>query len=183
MIKDTIVQFVCFLTNLDPDEFSPVWERYGDQLKSKKAEPVLLQQVSLNKNKFRYVSVHEWPERDFNFTFINEKPSKYFTENKVRILQAGGYKPIQIEKRKSAGINYNRILAFISHNESGISFYQQLPLYSSLNIYQAFYESCIYGYILDFYVPEINSNELLHQLNQRAGLETGIYTECLVPQN
>ncbi len=183
MIKDTIVQFVCFLTNLELDEFSPEWERYGDQLKDKKAEPVLLQQVSVNKNKFRYVSAHVWPERDFHFTFINERPSKYFPENKVRILQAGGYKPIQIEKRKSTFNADNRILAFISHNETDITFYQQLPLYSSLNIFQAYYESCTYGFILEFFVPEINVMDLLQELKKRDGLETGIFRECLVPQD
>lgn len=183
MIKDTIVQFVCFLTNLELDEFAPEWERYGDQLKNKKAEPVLLQQVTEAKNKFRFVSAHVWPERDFHFTFINERPSKYFPENKVRILQAGGYKPIRIEKRRSAANADNRILAFISHNETDIAFYQQLSLYSSLNIYQAFYESCTYGYVLDFFVSDMNMNELLHQLNLRTGLETGIYRECLIPQD
>ncbi len=183
MIKDTIVQFVCFLTNLELDEFSPEWERYGDQLKSKKAEPILLQQVSVKKNKFRYVSAHIWPERDFHFTFINERPSKYFPENKVRILQAGGYKPLQNIKRKSASNSDCRIIAFVSHNETDIDFYMQLPFFNNLNIFEAFYESCTYGYVIDFFVPEINANELLHLLNQRSGLETGIYKECLVPQD
>lgn len=183
MTKDTIVQFVCFLTNLEPDEFYPEWERYGDQLKSKKSEPVLLQQVPAYKNKFRYVSAHVLPERDFHFTFINERPSKYFPENKVRILQAGGYKSLQIKKRKPVSNTDTRILAFISHNETDMDFYQHLPFYNSLNVYQAFYESCTYGFILEFFVPEVNAMDLLQQLKKRDGLETGIFSECLVPQD
>ena len=180
MIKDTIVQFVCFITNLELDEFTPEWEKYAERLMNKKAEPALLQLVTEAKNKFRYISQHEWPERDFNFSFINDRPSKYFPENKVRIVQAGGYIPVQV-KRKRPGENADiKLVALVSHNENDINFYKQLPFYTNLNIHQAYYESCSYGYVLEFFVPEMNADELLIQLNQRPGVEAGMYRECLV---
>ncbi len=181
MIKDTIVQYVCFLTNLELDEFTPEWERYAQKLINKNAAPVLFHQVTESKNKFRYISQHEWPERDFHFTFVNEKPSRYFPENKVRIIQAGGYKPMQHKRSSTLENDDIKLVAFISHNETDIGFYQQLPFYSNLNIHQAYYESSTYGYVLEYFVSELHADELLQQVNLRPGVEAAIYRECLVP--
>ena len=73
MKKDTIVQFVCFVTNLDLEEFAPNWERYAKRFISKNADAVLQEQVVQSKTKYRYVSKHEWSQRDFQFSFMNEK--------------------------------------------------------------------------------------------------------------
>lgn len=181
MIKDKITQFVCFITNLELDEFSPEWDRYAQKLMNKKAESALLQLVIESKNKYRYISKHEWPERDFNFSFINERPSKYFPENKVKIVQAGGYIPMLVMKKHSTGNFDVKLVAMVSHNETDIEFFKQLPFYSKLIIHQAYYESCSFGYVLEFFVPEMNADELLFQLNQRPGVEVGMYRECLVP--
>lgn len=79
------------------------------------------------------------------------------------------------------------LIALISHNENEISFYSQLPFYHRLNIHQAFYESCQYGYILKFMVPESDADELLRHLQQKSGVESGIqsmpdpaYMACLL---
>ena len=37
MKKDTIIQFVCFVTALGPDEFAPQWEKFSKRLKVSKA--------------------------------------------------------------------------------------------------------------------------------------------------
>ena len=181
MIKDKIVQYVCFITSLELDEFVPEWDRYAQKLMVKKAEPALLQKVNETKSKFRYISQHEWPERDFNFSFINERPSKYFPENKVRIVQAGGYIPLQVKRKSLGESNEIKLVALLSHFENDLDFYKQLSSYSNLNIYQAYYESCSYGYVLEFFVSEMHADELLLQLNQRPGVEAGMYRECLVP--
>ncbi len=181
MIKDTIVQFVCFVTNLKLDEFAPKWERYAEKLIHKKSEPVLQQHAAETKTKFRYVSQHEWPDRDFHFIFTNEKRSEHFPEHNVRVLQAGGYIPLHLKKRNSEKDGDIKLIAFISHDENDLDFYRQLPLYRHLNIHQAYYESCTYGYVLEFFVPEDAADELLLQLKQRSGVEAGIYKECLVP--
>jgi len=181
MIKDTIVQFVCFVTNLELDEFAPEWDRYAQRLMNKKSEPALSKQVSETKNKYRYISKHEWPERDFNFNFSNDRPSKYFPENKVKILQAGGYIPLQSKKRSLVDDNDTRLIVLLGHNETDIDFYKKLVSPQNLNIHQAYYESCSYGYVLEYFVSEMNAAELLQQLSHRPGVEAGIYKECLVP--
>lgn len=181
MIKDTIVQFVCFVTNLELDEFAPKWEEYAKKLISKKQEQNLQQQVTETKNKYRYLSQHVWPDRDFQFTFMNERKSEHFPEHNVRVVQIGGYILQQQKKRILEDDGDSKLIAFISHNENDIDFYRQLPLYRRLNIYQAFYESCTYGYVLEFFAPEKDAEELLLQLKQRPGVEAGIYKECLVP--
>jgi hypothetical protein len=180
VLKDTSVQFVCFITKLDLDEFEPEWERYSDKLMNKKVKPTLLQNTTERKNKYRFISKHEWPERDFHFSFINNRPSNYFPENKVKIVQAGGYIPIQMNKNLSGENDDLKLIAFINHNETDIEYYRRLPFFNNLNIFQAFYESCSYGYVLEFTVPEKNVDDLLIQLSQRHTVETGIYSECIV---
>ncbi len=181
MIKDAIVQYVCFVTNLGVEEFTPKWEQYAKRLMNKKHDPSLLQQVTDSKNKFKYISQHEWPDRDFNFTFMNERKSEHFPEHNVRVVQIGGYTSQQSNKRSLPEDGDSTVIAFISHQETDIDFYRRLPLYRHLNINQAFYESCTYGYVLEFFSTEKDSEELLLLLKQRPGVETGIYKECLVP--
>ena len=181
MKKDKIFQFVGFITNLGPDEFAPKWEQYAKRLMMKKAEPALLQQVSGTKSKFRYISQHEWPDQDFQFSFMDERRSEHFPEHNVKVVQTGGYIPLSFERRHPEEENDVKLIAFIGHNETDIEFYRRLPLYHHLNIYQAFYESCSHGYVMEFIVPEKNADELLLQLKQRSNTETGVYRDCFVP--
>lgn len=180
MKKDTIVQFVCFITNLQLDEFAPLWERYAKKLAPKKTEPALQQRTAEARNKFRYISQHEWPERDFHFTFMNERRSEHFPEHNVKVIQVGGYQPLQIKRRYPEEDGEVKLIVFTGHDENDIDFYRGLT-YNHLNIYQAFYESCTYGYVMEFFVAETQAEEISRQLKQRHGVETGIYKECLVP--
>ncbi|MEO7982585.1 MAG: hypothetical protein ABI688_00760 [Bacteroidota bacterium] len=181
MTKDTIIQFVCFITNLELDAFIAKWEPYAKKLLHKKEEPNLQQLVTASKNKFRYISQHEWPDRDFTFTFMNERKSEHFPEHNVRVVQIGGYVSHVSNKKHTEMEDEHRLIAFIGHNENDLDFFRQLPLYRHLLIHQAFYESCMYGYVLEFFVPEKDAGELLLQLKQRPGVEAGIYKDCLVP--
>jgi hypothetical protein len=180
MKKDTIVQFVGFITNLQPDVFIPEWERYAKRLMNKKTEPSLQQQGIETKNKFRYISQHEWADQDFQFSFMNERRSEHFPEHNVKVVHAGGYISLQPAKKNMEADSDIKVIAFISHNENDIDSYRQLP-HHYMNIHQAFYESCSYGYVIEFFVSETDVDELLLQLKQRYGVETGIYKECLVP--
>jgi hypothetical protein len=183
MKNDKIIQFVAFITNLELDVFAPKWEHYAKRLMSGKTEPVLLQIVSGTKNRFRFISQHEWPDRDFQFSFMDERKSEHFPEHNVKVVQTGGYIPLRPEKRHVEEDGDVKLLAFISHNENDIEFYRNLSLFHHLNIYQAFYESCSYAYVLEFFVSEKNADQLMVQLKQRTSVnETGIYKECLLPQ-
>jgi hypothetical protein len=181
MKKDTIFQFVCFITNLGVEEFAPKWEHYAKRLQLKKTEPSLQQQVPGTKSRFRYISHHEWPDQDFQFSFMDERRSEHFPEHNVKVVQTGGYIPLYVEKRQPEEDNDVKLIAFISHNETDIEFYRRLPHYHRLHIYQAFYESCSFGYVMEISISEKDADDLILQLKQRPGVETGIYRECLVP--
>jgi hypothetical protein len=180
MKKDTIIQFVCFITNLRPDEFVPAWESYARRLMNKKTEPVL-QQLTASKNKFRYISYHEWPGNDFHFSFMLGRNSEHFREQNVKVVQAGGYSLLQSEGKRKRTDNDTRLIVFISPNETDMEFYRLLPFYHHLTIYQAYYESCVYSYIMEFFVAKHDAEALEQLLQQRPGVETGISRECLVP--
>ena len=181
MKKESIVQFVCFVTNLELDEFAPKWDHYSKRSKNSETEPVLYQKEALAKNKFRYISQQECPDFDFSYVDKNDRRSEHFPEQSVRIIQAGGYLPQKQKGRHAQKDGDIKVMALISHDENDIDFYGRLPSYHNLNIYQAYYESCLYGYVLEFFVPETDADELLRQLKQRHGVEAGIYKECLVP--
>jgi hypothetical protein len=181
MKKDTIFQFVGFITNLGLDEFAPKWEHYAKRLKLKNSEPSLQQQIAGTKSRFRYISHHEWPDQDFQFSFMDERRSEHFPEHNVKVVHTGGYIPLHFEKRDIEEDGDIKVIAFISHNETDIEFYRKLPLYHRLNIYQAFYESCSFGYVMEILIAEKDADNMLLQLKQRPGVEAGIYRECLVP--
>ena len=96
MKKTTIVQFVCFVTNLEADDFAPKWERYAKKLIDYSAETTILQQVE-TKGKYRYLSQHDWQDRDLHFSFMNDRKSEHFPEHNVKVVQIGGYTLLQTE--------------------------------------------------------------------------------------
>ena len=140
-----------------------------------------MQQLIISPGKTRYLSQHTSPEHDFRFNFMKERRSEHFAEHNVRVIQLGGYLPLQFKKRNHLNDDDAKLVAFASHDETDIGFYQQLPLYHHLNIYQAYYESCTYGHIMEFFVPVTDAGELEHLIKKRPGIETGISKECLVP--
>jgi hypothetical protein len=180
MIKATVIQFVCFATKLGPDQFIPEWDLFAKKLKYKKQEPVLLELASEVKNKYRYISQHECPGADFHFSFMTESRSDHFKEHRVQVVQAGGYMPLPSGKKYREEDGDVKLVAFLGHKENDIDFYRELPLFRHLDIYQAYYESCTYGHILEFYIADANAEELLRQLYQRPGVDAAIYKECAV---
>jgi hypothetical protein len=180
MKKNTLVQFVCFATSLELDDFVPRWEHYAKKLAPKKSATFLHQLASGFRGKYHYVSLHEWPDSDTRFSFTNEKRSLLFPESNVRTVQAGGYQLVDIHKKNTTDETDTKLIAFISHEENDINFYTNLPQYNSLHLYQAYYENCAYGYIAVFYVNIADRDQLLLLLKQRVGAETAVYEDCLL---
>jgi hypothetical protein len=180
MKKDSIVHFVCFVTDLNFEEFHVKWEQYARKFVTAK-EVMILQQSGETKSRYKYVSKHVSQNEDFKFTFMKGRLSEHFPEQKVKVVEAGGYKPVQIECEQNDEPGDVRVLAFTSHNETDTSFFSELSMYQHLNIYQAYYESCTYGYILEFFVSATNAPDLLLQLKARPGIEVATYQERLVP--
>lgn len=179
MKKDTIVQFVCFETPVDTDEFILQWEPYN-KLVSREQE-VTLQQESAKKGRFRYVSQHRCHADDFQFVFKKGRRSAHSPEVEIRVREAGGYTPIQVECSHDSDTDESKILVFISTAEADLEGFRQLPDYHYLNIYQAYYESCTYSYILEFYIENNHAARLMELVKmQNRTAETGMYKECLV---
>lgn len=174
MKEETIVQFVCFITDLETEEFGTEWKGYTETLKATKTKTILYRQTA-GENIYRYVSKFEWPESDFQFTFMKERKSGRFSESKVRALQMGGYITIEQHENYAARSTDTTIIAFIHHNETDISYYKQLPSYSQLNIHQAYYENCNYGHVLEFIVPAKDTDALLLSLEKRPGVHVAVY--------
>lgn len=181
MKKDTLVQFVCFETALEPDVFVPQWERFAKESGNKKPEAIILQQA-MSKTRYKYVSEHIWPQDDFQFVFMKGRHSEHFPESRVKVVQAGGYTALQTGQKKHTDENAIKIMVFTNNAQIDISSLASLQTYRSVDVYQAYYESSLYAYILEYFVQEIHAADLLQQLKtQVPGAEIALYRECLVP--
>ncbi|MEO8403126.1 MAG: hypothetical protein ABI480_00970 [Chitinophagaceae bacterium] len=178
MSKDNIIQFVGFTTQLEPEEFVAQWERYAKAFTSVPCDHSILQQETGTKARYKYVSRHEFRKQDFRFKFMQGRTSENFAEKKVRVVQTGGYTPLQITCTDHEEHIDAKVIAFISHDDFDISYYKQLS-YRFLNIYQAYYENCTHGHILEFFVPLANAEEFVSELKKRTAIEVAAYKECL----
>lgn len=181
MKKDSIVRFVGFTTTIEPDKFIQDWEGLVRKQEIKQSRARLFQNAAPAKNKFCYVSMHEWVDADVQLNSLPEKRSDQVPENHLKITQVGGYIFLESEKKMTRQKNDTRLISFISHSEDDIEFYKKLSLCSHLNIYQAYYENCLYGYVLELFVQQNATEELLLQLKERVHADTGIYTACMEP--
>lgn len=179
MKKERVIQFVCFITELTPEEFIPSWEAFAKKCVSEK-DPVLLQLDAETKKRYKYISQHESKGDNFLFAFMKGRNSEHFPDQKVKVLQAGGYQVAQLEYDGQIENGDVKIIAFVDHNDRDLDFYRKLLNYRHLNIYQAYYESCTYAYILEFCIPEINAPDLLRQIKTNTTTEAACYRECLV---
>ncbi len=132
MTKDTIVQYVCFITNLSLDEFLPEWERYARRMKAENCAVALYRQVPDTKSRFLYFSRHEWADSDSNQNFFESRKSEHFPEHIVKVVQAGGYLRLPPIKRKQPAAGDITLVAFVGHNDPDIEFYQELHHIRSL---------------------------------------------------
>lgn len=179
MKKDHIIQFVCFITGLDSVEFLPQWEVYAREYEAD-ARHSLLQLESEKKNRYKYISRHECSEDDFRFNFMKGRSSEHFPDQKVKVVQAGGYSLLAgstLAKRKREELT---LMVLLDHNDRDIDFYRQLSSRSSVNAYEAYFESCTYGHILEIYTTEILAPEILSRIVARTGTESALYRTCIV---
>jgi len=166
MKKDKVVQFVCFVTNLKIDEFMGIWESYAKRLGA--AGEVMLQETASvkGKNKFRYV-------------FMKGRNEDDFPEHNGKVINAGGYSAVQMQCHHNDIKNDVKVMAFLDHRETDLDFFYQ-QTFRHLNIYEAYYESCTYSYILEYFVQEADAALLVEQLKTRAGIEAAVYKESAV---
>lgn len=181
MQKGSIIHFVGFITGIEPEDFVAQWEQYARHFKTRSGGMFLQQQLEPEtKYRFRYISRHEYRDSDIRFSFMQERSSEHFPEQQVKVVQAGGYSPLQVECRYPGNTKDVTVMVFVSQKKNDNSFYQQLT-YHKLNIYEAYYENCLYSYILEFLVAEADVSEILRQLKLLPDIEVSVYKECMVP--
>lgn len=176
MNKDNIVQFIGFVTKLKLEDFSQTWEHYCRQFKKDPGANLLQSAAEKNNFKYRFISQHHCGTADFRFAFMKGRNSEHFPEQTAKVVQLGGYTTIQTQHDSTDSGKAVKVLAFLDHREYEIDFYKTLPC-SSLNIYQAYYENCSYGYILEYFVKADEAEELTTQLKNRNWNESGVFKE------
>jgi hypothetical protein len=177
MDNTKIVHFVGFVTTLDFEDFTPLWESY---MKNSIGVPVkiTLEETS-QKSPFRYVSQHESSTTDVAFSFMKENSRLNFPDRKARVVQAGGYTPVEFRPKRHKIKDEIKVIVFIPHGERDLGFYRQ-QTFHHLNIYEAYFENCTYGYVMEFFVNEPDAPELIIQLKTRPGVEAAVYKKCRV---
>src|SRR5215212_525009 len=180
MKKNSIVQFVCFQTDLSLDTFIQSWEQYAKSLG--KDVDVLLHKQQSGKKKFKYVSRHTSSQDDFRFVFVKGKKPEHFVDYSVRVIQAGGYIPLQIESVRDASVKESKVLVFLT-NEPDLKAFKNIGSYENLNIYQAYFESSAYSYIFEFFVGDKQLDSFLEELKPLCNEdEIGVYKECILQE-
>lgn len=178
-MSTTIIHFIGFATRLEAEQFIPAWDQYAKKEMFRKKAPLLLQQEHAGRNKFNYLSLHSWPETETHFSFTKSDKGGYFHEMAVQVVHIGGYLPLQSTNNSLHKELDNRLLVLAGHNENDPGFYSSLPFSFRLNSYQAYYESCVYGYIFEYFAPEAELEEIMNALKQRAGTERILYKDSL----
>lgn len=180
MSKDSIIHFVGFITRIEPEDFVPQWEQYALHFKAGPGGMVLYQQDGSSKNKFKYLSRHEYNDSSVRFSFMQGRSSEQFPEQQVKVVQAGGYSPVQSDKRSNSKKNDALVLVFVQPQKHDTSFSSGIA-YASLKKFEAYYENCLYSSILEFIIPDKELPGFLEQLNAVDGIEVSTYRNCMVP--
>ena len=176
----SIVQFVGFETAMSPDDFTAQWERFAKRFFKQDIHTITLQQQVVTRSRFKYISRNEWSEDNFQYNFMGSRASDYFPDHRVKVVQTGGYLTIQLENSDHPDSDIIQVLAFITDEKASIDACRSLP-HKYLNIYEAYYQSCQFAFILEFYVPENESGQLVTDLKKLYhSTEVGLYKECLV---
>ena len=183
MVKNTIVQFVCFTTRLEPEEFIALWEPYARELGDDMEDFILQEAVAISKgNKFNYISQHQCKSADFSFTFMKGRSRSHFSEHKAKVVQAGGYYSRQVQFLHDEEKGGVKVFAFLDHHETELDFFQQQSC-RHLNIYEAYFENCTYSYIMEYFIEENEVPVLVKQLKTRTGIEVDVFKECSLVQS
>jgi hypothetical protein len=180
MSKDNIIQFVGFVTQMNITEFLRDWEHYSEECTSIPGTTILHREVE-TKSRFQFISRHTFSEPELSFAFMKNraKKSRFFKEQQtIKVVQTGGYLPVQMGCRYDNNDD-TKIIAFVGHNVSDLEYFRELPGYKYMNIYQQYYENCMYEHVLEIFSSEKEAPELLQQLRSIRGVEAAVYQECV----
>ena len=177
MRSEKIVQFVCFETPLEYDQFLTQWEQYDRSVNSDL--DVTLHQSERN-GIFRYIGEHRCANAELQFFFTKAKRSSRIPEVQIKVKQVGGYSVLQSERTGDAASDEVKVFVFVSDPTTDLAAYRQLGDHSKLNIYEAYYENCQYAYVLEYYVKSKFSAALVEHLKTLNSEDAWTYKECLL---
>jgi hypothetical protein len=173
------VQFVCFETNIDFEKFIGHWEHYAKKFESKEVKTSLLEQVNV-KSRYKYISQHMASPDELQFTFMKEKRSVILPESKIKIIQAGGYKPLQQHVNQPESSDTFKVILFVPKSVYDIEPFKKMAFHS-LHIFEAYFESCNYSFVLEFIVNESAGDELMKEIKDILhNPDIGMYKDCSV---
>ena len=179
METENIIQFVWFETGSNNFEFMSQWDEYSKEMK--KVQAIKIQQEVGNKKNSRYLSQHSCVKDDFQFVFKTGRRSAHSPEVEMKIRQLGGYVTNQMQCTQDSKKDESKIFVFINGFGTDLELFKQFSHYRFLNIYEAYFESSNYNYILEFFVENSHTEEFMHQLKmQNRHLESGLYKECMM---
>jgi len=98
----------------------------------------------------------------------------------MRVRQLGGYTSLQTQCKKESKENETKIFVFITAQGMTLEECQQFAHYRYLNIYKAYFESCNYDHILEFFVANEHIDTFMEQLRLQNRIESGLYKECVL---
>ena len=180
MKKDSIIHFVGFTTRLGSDKFINQWARYARQIPS--VPDVILQSQAKGKGRYHYISQHECQEENFRFSFMKGRESESFPEQSAKVMMLGGYSPVMIGQDHWDRKWDTKVLMFLTGNILSSHFYYQMIQNVRPNIYQPFYENCLYSNIIEFVAGENEALILAEWLSKRSeGADVSIYRRCETP--
>ena len=175
MRKDKILQFVRFETKLDREPFIRQWELFN---RSKDCDlDVNLQQYQKT-DAFIYIAQHRCRTIEQPFAFTRAKKPSLTPEPEIKTKCAGGYSMLQAERINELHANEIKVFAFLTNPRADLDMYRKLSSKAKLNIYEAYFENCVYAYILEFFIPTQFAPSLQESLKQLGANETGMYTPC-----
>jgi hypothetical protein len=178
MANDNIIQFVGFITDLDTDVFLEEWEYYSKECITVPGTTLLQQEIKAN-SRFKYLSQHRLKEAGLMFAFAKGRNSRNLKAHRIKIVQVGGYIAQKLVSKCTNDDFDIKIMVFINHHVSDIDQYLRLFPRNQLNVYQEYYENCLYSHILEFFSIEKDVPDFLLKLKTMAGNEAITYRESV----
>jgi len=174
METDKRVQFVCFETPLNKEQFVKRWEQYRHSLNSNM--DVVLHQ-SEKDGVFSYIAQHRFASGELEFKFTNEGRNSRIVQVPIKTTLAGGYSILEENRLHNSTSNESKMFVFLTDPRADLNIYKELFVAGNLNIYQAYYQNCRYAYILEYYIKTKDSAALLEQVKNYDSADVGIYKE------
>jgi hypothetical protein len=177
MREEKLVQFACFETPLDTDDFIVKWEQY---IRPANSDTHVTIQQSKKNGVFRYVVQYRCVPGQFQFNFKRERRSSKIKQIPVRAEQAGGYSILELGRRHEAEKDESKLFAFFIDRVIDLTAWRNMDVPCDLNIYVPYYENCRYTNILEFFTKDKWAETLLDQLKQHGAADARIYKECVM---